>query len=212
MVFAFYRVVDTRGVARLAAGTGGPGASLGNAAGSDAVLAPRGASGDLGGGRRHDVPAAGECLLCHDTSRTPNLGFSTLQLSTDRDPGAPHAETPPPGAVDLTSLVASGRLVNLPDALVATPPRIAARTPTERAALGYLHGNCGGCHEPHGALSELEMDLRANAIATTVGRRDRLLARMSSRAPHLQMPPLGTRVVDDDAVALVARWITELEP
>jgi hypothetical protein len=26
------------------------------------------------------------------------------------------------------------------------PPRIAASTPAERAALGYLHGNCGHCH------------------------------------------------------------------
>ncbi len=236
--FAFDRPVETRLAERLPDGTWRYAAYVWDADGTDAVLAPRGARVELaalGAGRRHDVPAAGDCLLCHDTRRTPVLGFSTLQLSPDRDPGAPHAEPPPPGAVDLASLAASGRLVNLPAALLATPPRIAARTPTERAALGYLHGNCGACHDATGELAELAMNLRHDAIATTVGKASRaplphdpaaprvriaagdpdasvLLGRMGSRAPAHQMPPLGTLVVDDDALALVTRWIAELEP
>ena len=233
--FAFDRAVETRLAERLPDGTWRYAAYLWSADGTDAVLAPRGASVDLGGGRRHDVPAAGDCLLCHDTSTTPVLGFSALQLSPDRDPGAPHAETPPPGAVDLASLAASGRLLGMPAALLATPPRIAARTSTERAALGYLHGNCGACHDTTGELAELAMDLRHDPIATTVGKASRaplpadptaprvritagdptgsvLLGRMGSREPAHQMPPLGTRVVDDEALVLVGRWIAELEP
>ena len=36
-----------------------------------------------------------------------------------------------------------------------------------------------------------------------------LLARMDSRHPVLQMPPLGSRIVDAEAVALLRRWIAE---
>jgi hypothetical protein len=36
-----------------------------------------------------------------------------------------------------------------------------------------------------------------------------LVARMSSRNPVAQMPPLGTHVVDDEAVRLIRKWITE---
>ena len=36
-----------------------------------------------------------------------------------------------------------------------------------------------------------------------------LVARMSSRHPLVQMPPLGTRIVDDEAVSLIRRWIAE---
>ena len=34
--------------------------------------------------------------------------------------------------------------------------------------------------------------------------------RMGSRYPALQMPPLGTELVDADAVALMRRWISEV--
>jgi hypothetical protein len=74
----------------------------------------------------------------------PVLGFSALQLSSDRDPLAPHAE--PASGVDLGALVARGWLRNLPPSLLKQPPRIAAASAVERAALGYLHGNCGHCH------------------------------------------------------------------
>jgi hypothetical protein len=36
-----------------------------------------------------------------------------------------------------------------------------------------------------------------------------LVARMASRHPLVQMPPLGTRLVDEEAVSLIRRWIAE---
>jgi hypothetical protein len=33
--------------------------------------------------------------------------------------------------------------------------------------------------------------------------------RMQSRRPASQMPPLGTEIVDEEAVRLVERWIAE---
>jgi mono/diheme cytochrome c family protein len=167
------------------------------------------------------------------------LGFSALQLSPDRDPLAPHADRTA-GLVDLRQLVARGLLSKLPKEFLTHPPRIAAASPAERAALGYLHGNCGNCHNDEGPLAVLDMTLAQRVAApapdavlrSIVGVQSQFVpagapagalrlapghlgasviaARMSSRNPLEQMPPLGTSAVDRDAVALVARWIESL--
>ncbi len=95
---------------------------------------------------RYSIPSETDCRACHEGAAAPVLGFSALQLSPDRDPLAPHADAPDGAMVDLRKLVSMGLLRNLPSQLLDTPPRIAATSPTERAALGYLHGNCGHCH------------------------------------------------------------------
>jgi hypothetical protein len=109
-----------------------------------------------------------------------------------------------------------------------TSPRIAARTPTERSALGYLHANCGHCHKNEGPLASLELSLANGEVATsTVDRPSRiaptrmriarhapeasvLIDRMKTREPAMQMPPLGTDVVDEEAVLLLTKWVGEL--
>jgi hypothetical protein len=165
-----------------------------------------------------------------------------LQLSSDRDPLAPHAEV---ATVDLRALVASDLVRNLPPDLLVSPPRIAARTPTERAALGYLHANCGHCHSaPTEAGAAVPVDtvlaqsaVRPRASAESARRTltegssrfrphgggevlTRLVVpgraaasvlplRMRTRDPRVQMPPLGTALVDEAAVALIERWIDQ---
>ncbi len=181
--------------------------------------------GQLAPGTEHHVPGTADCRVCHANGKTPVLGFSALQLSTDRDPNAVHGEPLPAGAIDLDVLRKSGALQGWTG---SSSPRIDARTPTERAALGYLHTNCGTCHRNEGSLASLGMALTPGAaIDTTVGRTSRyapdrqriasghpdrslLVDRMRSRAPALQMPPLGTRLVDDEAVRLMTTWIEEL--
>jgi hypothetical protein len=37
-----------------------------------------------------------------------------------------------------------------------------------------------------------------------------LVQRMRSRHPQVQMPPIGTQLVDDQGQALVERWITTM--
>ena len=102
----------------------------------------------------------------------PVLGVSALQLSPDRDRLAPHADVARADHVDLRALVARGMLRNLPPALLEAPPRIDAPTPTARAALGYLHGNCGHCHNDRGPLAGLELALaqQAGAAARSAAR------------------------------------------
>ena len=152
-----------------------------SADGRAAVLAPergRGGAYAFGGGRSHTIPAASDCRVCHESGgRTPVLGFSLLQLSPDRDPGALHAEarTGPRTSTSRPSS-APGSSSGCRSRCCATPPRIAAATPLERAALGYLHANCGHCHNGDGPLRNLGLQLRhrtgadrAPGVATTVG-------------------------------------------
>lgn len=211
---------------------------------TDAVLVPEAGirqSALIRDGVRHAIPSRSDCRACHVAGPVRILGVTALQLSPDRDPLAPHAETLPPGAVDLASLAARRLLRGLPAAMLASPPRVVASTPTSRAALGYLQANCGGCHNDAGELKSLDFALNFTVrrtssglprpLLTALGRPSRfklsvspetvericagqpdksmLVARMESRNPLVQMPPLGTRLVDTDAVQLIRRWIAE---
>jgi hypothetical protein len=229
--FSVGRVIETRYMER-GAGGWAYATYVWNEAGTEATLAPaRGAATDvaLGGGATYTIPSHGDCLACHASGPTAVLGFSALQLSPDRDPLAPHRAPPPAGAIDLVTLLERDQLRGLPAELPILPPRIAARTPTERAALGYLHGNCGGCHRDDGPLASLGLVLaNGEALRTAVGRPSRfgapalriaagapdasvLVTRLRSRAAATQMPPIGTAVVDDEAVRLIATWIEALD-
>ena len=42
----------------------------------------------------HDTPSLSQCKFCHSRGGDPVLGFDPLQLSDDRDPLAPHTQTP----------------------------------------------------------------------------------------------------------------------
>lgn len=186
--FRHGRAIETRYIERLDDGRWRFAAYVWDEQGRDAELAPeQGAVLEGGPAGRYLVPSRTDCLACHEGPAVPVLGFSALQLSSDRDPLAPHADPARAGQLDLAYLVATGRLVNLPAALLAKPPRIAARTPVERAALGYLHGNCGHCHDPAGALDGLDLVLaqRADPGADSVARvRQSLLDRASRFRPH----------------------------
>lgn len=240
--FRHGRALETRFIEHGADGEWRFASYVWTADGVDAVLAPAAGIREMPAsgapGARYTIPAQDDCRACHEGAPVPVLGFSALQLSPDRDPLAPHAESNAV-AVDLRSLVARGLLRNLSPELLANPPRIEAANPEERAALGYLHGNCGNCHNDEGPLAVLEMTLaqRVGAPAAVNGAVLRsvvdvqsqfrgaggtarvapghpgasvIALRMRSREPMQQMPPLGTTAVDTDAMALIARWIESL--
>jgi hypothetical protein len=158
--FSHGRALETRYIERGADGAWRYGSYVWDAAAREATLAPATGVRDLSAprapGARYTIPSENDCRACHEAAPVPVLGFSALQLSPDRDPLAPHADAKE-ASVDLTTLTARGLLTRLSPALRA--PRIAASSPAERAALGYLHGNCGNCHNDDGPLAVLEMTL-----------------------------------------------------
>lgn len=244
--FGYTTPVETRLVERLPDGSWRFAAYVWDADGRDAQLAPadgipRLAAPD-GPGGVYAIPSQDDCRACHEAAAVPVLGLSALQLSPDRDAAAPHAEKPGADHVDLHGLHQRGLLRNLPARVLNNPPRIAAATPSARAALGYLHANCGHCHNDDGPLADLDLALQQSAVTGSEGsartletlvdypsefRLQRvdtrlvpgahelsmLLARMRSRHPLVQMPPLGTRMSDAEANRLIEHWIEhDLQP
>lgn len=185
-----------------------------NAAQTEATLTTSGATNVNGTG--HDVPQASDCWTCHEGEPGMALGFSALQLP----------------AATLQQL--AGRL---------TQPVPAGLGPTGSAAavnaLGYLHGNCGHCHNPTGFAAQfnnqtLRLDTASKAAdqepgwTTTVGvavqgrglgasRRvdpgnpdnTAILRRMAIRGDG-QMPFVGTNTVDATGLAAVRAWVTSM--
>lgn len=141
-VFASYAWNDAQTAATLA-----PEAGLPNVA----EVAP---------GKRHSIPSIAECRSCHDSARTEILGFNALQLSTDRDPQALHAEPLTPAMVTLRTLVDESLVRPRRTDLVTAPPRINAATPLARTALGYLSANCGNCHNPESSIASVGLSLK----------------------------------------------------
>lgn len=119
---------------------------------SDAVFAADGAQ-DVRG-TDHDVPTSTQCRTCHTGEPGFMLGVSALQLS---------------GAGTGTRLddLASDGVLSAPVADYTVPGDA-----TTQAALGYLHANCGHCHNPSGAAwpdvpMTLQLDLTAATPETT---------------------------------------------
>lgn len=170
--FSLGRRVETRLIERLPDGSWRFATYVWNEHGTDARLAPaEGVDSAVAGAPagRYSVPSRIDCLACHEGTPVPVLGVSALQLSPDRDPLAPHADLPRREHADLRSLVARGLLRNLPAALLDRPPRIEAPTPAARAALGYLHGNCGHCHNDTGPLADLDLALAQRTRTSDAG-------------------------------------------
>ncbi|QGX40713.1 hypothetical protein [Permianibacter aggregans] len=236
--FGHQQRVETRFIERLSDGSWRFAAYVWNAEQTEALLAPaNGVTVNAEGapGSRYPIPARDDCLACHEGAAVPVLGFGALQLSPDRDGNAPHAEPFRVDQLDLTALVRLGLLRNLPETFLQKPPRIAASSAVERSALGYLHSNCGHCHNHNGPLALLDLDLSQSVSdSKPVSQRELFLRsqfrlrghtdaikriepgqpessvlalRMGTRDAISQMPPLGTRVIDDEGLAMVIRWI-----
>lgn len=211
-----------------------------NDAQTDAAIAPLDGIANhypLGGNKFHSIPAVRECWQCHYKGGDALLGFEALQLSTDRDPLGLHTHNAVANSVTLRTLIEKN-LLTQSGTLLTHPPRIHSSTETGRAAMGYLHGNCGHCHNPAGTAADTGQFLRhvlsatsqeeEPAFHTTVGvytqdfqipgvdETYRVLPQVpESSAVHYRlrkgsMPPLGFKRVDTKAAELLENWIRSL--
>jgi hypothetical protein len=188
---------------------------------SEAIAVPDGVEDARG--TTHDVPAANECMGCHGGRQARVLGFSAIQLSHDDAPGQ----------VTLDELARRDLLTAPPTARLELQA-----DPEARAALGYLHANCGHCHNqqrpPRSGQrcfdpeNKLDLLLRAGelgAVTQTAAYRTGLgeaikpgdpggsevVKRMNGRRRFPpSMPPLASERTDDQGLAVVRAWIQGL--
>jgi len=137
----------------------------------------------------------------------------------------------------IATLDAAGLLSPARPELVARPPRIRTSDRATRAVLGYFSSNCGTCHNRSGDIAYEGPSLEHRDIADGDAVAAALLTqptawqvpgqpeghsfmlnraepdasampvRMKSRRPSSQMPPPGTVLRDEEAIAAVAKWI-----
>jgi hypothetical protein len=183
-------------------------------------------------GSTHDVPSKQQCLQCHGTYSfgggrpSRGLGISAIQLHESL------------GDTTLQGLIDEERLSNNPNLDSLSIPGNA----TEQAALGYLHANCGHCHNrsrdgiPHTDLSfwvdvgltsvdETDTYLTAVGQGTILFKDQHITARiqpgipeesavfyrMENRGNNAMMPPVGSKLPDEEGLEIVLDWIEGLQ-
>ncbi|HVY29318.1 MAG TPA: hypothetical protein VHB79_22320 [Polyangiaceae bacterium] len=128
-----------------------------------AVLAS-GAGVPNANGTTHDIPSEGQCLTCHNKMIDKPLGFGAIQLSHDAAAGD----------IAIKTISELGWLsVPAPNGFKVPG------TPVQQAALGYMHGNCGGCH---------------NEISPTPANAPQLLRLMVAETDYATSKPVTTTV------------------
>lgn len=198
-------------------------ATLVDAAGKDVSIA----------GQTWSYPSRQQCLQCHTSVAGFSLGPETQQMNRT----ALYAQTGIT-AHQLTTLSAPAIAMLTPQISdPATQSKLSDPFGTDSLTLrarAWLHTNCSFCHRPNGP-TPLSMNLLASAslaatntcnvdptagnagvltnpkiIAPGLPDSSVLLARVNSRVAQVQMPPIGSHVVDANGVALLRSWISSL--
>lgn len=142
------KVVETRLLMKVREAKGDQGwwqvAYVWNEDGSDAVANVEGQPNALG--TSHDVPKQTDCVNCHQDVRDVLVGVSAIQL---RDPANDQ----------LAAFAAAGRLSTTPPAGIDVPG-----SGDVQAALGYLHANCGHCHNDEAVRLKTQTDMRLRLL------------------------------------------------
>jgi glucose/arabinose dehydrogenase len=210
-----------------------------NAAGTDAELVgASGAEEDLiietpSGNRiqRWRYPSRTECLTCHTAVGGHALSFNVAQLNR---PGTE-------GTNQLLALLDAGYFegnpVIRPNLLPAHPKLDDETVSLEHRVRSYLGVNCSYCHQPgsgnrspwdgrpttsladasivgHVAIHQASTGYQifATNIVEAGSTEGSIMFRRLSEFGPLHMPPLGTTVMNTQAISLLGRWITNSLP
>jgi hypothetical protein len=142
-----------------------------NATEDDTTAVPNGASN--ADGTMHDIPSRVDCKTCHDDLQpTRILGFGAIQLDEVVGSGSGSGSGSDAGSGDiaLADLIAAGTL-SAPPAGSGSPYFPMQATGVTADALGYLHANCGHCHNPtsmiYGAQTKMSFRLEVATLDDT---------------------------------------------
>ena len=190
----------------------------------DAVLVPPGGAEKTVAGRPWSFPARAACAGCHTVSWARYLAAFNDPQIVRRDLDRFRA----------LGLIKGGEIAGAPgETARLVDPRDASADLGARAR-SYLHVNCAICHRPGGGTSSM-LDLRRDRalketfaldvrpalgafgladpsiIAGGDPTRSVLFYRMAKMG-HGRMPHVGSKVVDEEGLALIGRWIESLAP
>lgn len=183
--------------------------------------------------QEYGIPNTNQCHECHGAGDAlDTLGGRTRQLDRDHE-----YATGTENQID--HLAALGWLDSTPPAQRDKLVDPAGSAPLDERARSYLDANCGHCHTSGGGAAQSGTlfawtDTVATADPKTYGvckvptsaggatcglthdivpgkpEESVLICRMSSRESKVQMPPLATRIVDGQGLALIGEWIASL--
>ena len=222
------RIIETRFLAHHEGGEYSGHTYAWDAAGGDAALVESGGATRSLDGLEWDYPSRGECLRCHTAQAGYTLSLESRQLNVTLpdgrsqldllaaghylDTASPERPEPYPTVAELGD-----------DAL-----------PLAHRAASWLHVNCSSCHRGEGSAGRASWDARFDTpfaekrlcgaapfqavgestfapIEALVAPGDHELStlwlRAAARDGDVQMPPVGSRVVDADGAALLREWI-----
>jgi hypothetical protein len=176
-------------------------------------------------GTSHDIPSVVQCKNCHTKLPERILSFSAIQLS--------HS-----GSGETMQGLSDAGWLSVGARAGFHPPGDAVA----QAALGYLHANCGNCHnngfkpvEPPPLMRVLAGDKTVESTGAyqslvgvqtvntdfaayeriEAGNADRseIIMRMKLRPPDKgQMPPIATEILHPAGINAVTAWIKTLSP
>ncbi|HET8707441.1 MAG TPA: PQQ-dependent sugar dehydrogenase [Pseudomonadales bacterium] len=173
----------------------------------------------------YHYPTSSECLACHTQASGYVLGVRSEQLNKN----FAYSE-----ATD--NQLRTLNHIGLFNYNVGTPTQypslfaLDSNGSTEQKARSYLAANCSFCHQPNGP-TPVTMDFRfatannamnainvppqgpvgAKIIAPGSKEDSAMYLRINSRGSNTQMPPLGSSLVDDEAVSVIGQWIDSLK-
>ncbi len=181
-------------------------------------------------GTGHDIPSRQQCRRCHENNPSRVLGFQALSLDFQ---GAT-------GELDLDDLIGLNALSTNPPGAAGAPHYPLPGNAVDKAAFGYMHANCGGCHNQTSAIYatttlELRMDVTKLGATTTmpayvttvnvngtvggltgpiVKPNDPagsvIITRTSATTSPPRMPEIGSEVVDPTSQTVLSAWINQL--
>lgn len=170
----------------------------------------------------HIFPSGAQCFDCHTAAAGMTLGIETLQLNH--------------GATEnyLDTLFELGYLQQAVPSSLKQEKLFALDdfdASLQQKAKSYLHSNCSGCHRPGGPISGIDLrfttelagsglcnenpgfgDLGvagAKLLVPGDASRSVLSLRMYEMG-DFRMPPLGSLVIDSQAVLIIDQWINSL--
>lgn len=186
---------------------------------------------------RWRYPGRSECMVCHSRAANFVLGLTTEQMH--RSQAYPQPDNSFREAPQIATLAHIGMFGDTWNPSLANEELPSLVDPYDVAqdlsarARSYLHTNCASCHVMSGGgNSKIDLSFFASLDKTNLidavplhsslgiegsklvspgaPQQSVLHARIGRRGEG-QMPPLATHRVDDAAVDLIRRWISELE-